>query len=195
MFKHLLALCVAALLAGCIPLTLADSLAAVPRSQLIGTPIIPLAANSPLKQSVQVNNVSRGRGTNPAPTYVVSDFQQALPQSLSAQGILAGAGAQYRLDAAVLEVKQPTFGLSLTVTSTVRYKVTEVATDRVTFDQTITVDYTAAFFDAITAAHRGRLAYAGSIRDNISKFLDQLIGMLGGSGTGPIGALELGRVG
>src|SRR6267154_2742914 len=86
----------AALLAGCIPLTLADALAGVPRSQFIGTPIVPLAANSPLKQSVQVNNVSRGPGTNPAPTYVVSDFQQALSQSLSAQGILAGAGAQYR---------------------------------------------------------------------------------------------------
>ena len=186
MFKYLVMMCVAASLAAC----------ATPAqvSAMIGAPTVPFAANSPLKQSVQVSNVSGGQNTNPLWTSEVgnSEFQQALQQSLSRQGMVAAASARYRLDATLMEVKQPIFGFSYTVTSTVRYTVTEIAGGRVAFDQTITADFTATVSDAFSGVERLRVANEGSIKNNLSRFLDQVIGMLGAA---PISALKLGTVG
>jgi len=176
MLKHIpaLSLCVAALLAGC---------ASVPdlgTRLVVGTPTMPLAANSPLKQSVQVNNVSDGKpasfwSDSTLNSAVVKLLPQALEITLSEQGMLAAAGAQHSLDAVVLDVK-----LSLpvtTISSTVRYVITDVATGRVTFDQTIVADYTVKFIDQPLAYYAEPRAFDGSIRNNISKFLDQLIAL------------------
>jgi hypothetical protein len=189
MFKRLLALCVAALLAGCsLAAAVLVTLPPLPNLEtqlVVGTPTVPLAANSPLNQRVQVNNVSDGQDRRPRLTSAaVRVFPQALQLSLSAQGILGHAGAAYSLDAAVLEVKEP-FGFSTTVTSTVSYMVKEVVTGRIIFDKTITADSTAKFGDHPSLSRREPLAFVGSLSNNISKFLDQLIAMFGDSGIGP----------
>ena len=173
MLKYIAILCSAIWLSACAAAAKVDA--------MIGAPMVPLAATSPLKQTIQVSNVSGGRDTNPLWASQVgnADFQQALEKSLSAQGILATGNAKYRLDAALVELKQPLLGLDLKVTSTVRYRVTEVSTGRMAFDQTITADFTAGIGDAVIAVERLRLANEGSIKTNLSKFLDQLIGSLG----------------
>ena len=138
---------------------------------------MPLAANSPLKESLEVNNVSDGKGTT---SYLNSGAVMLLPQALqitlSAEGMLAAAGGQRSLDAVVLDVKEP-LSLDTTIISTVRYVVTDVATGRVTFDQTIVADYTVKLVDQPLGYYRLRDAFDGSIKNNISKFLDQLIAM------------------
>jgi uncharacterized lipoprotein YajG len=176
MMKYLVIFCSAIWLSACATAAKVDS--------MIGTPTVQMPAMSPLKGSVQVTNVSGGRDTNPLWTSQVGngDFQQALEKSLSAQGILASGDAKYRLEAALVELKQPLLGLDMKVTSTVRYRVTEVSTGRMAFDQTITADYTATVGDAFVAVERLRLANEGSIKTNLSKFLDQLIGNLGNGG-------------
>src|SRR5258705_13878697 len=103
MFKHLLALCVATFLASCAPIPKLGT------RLVVGTPTVPLAANFPLKQSVQVNNVSDGKGTTSfwsnsrLNSAAVMLLPQALEITLSEQGMLAAAGAQRSLDAVVLE--------------------------------------------------------------------------------------------
>ena len=186
MFKHLLALCVATFLASCAPIPELGT------RLVVGTSTVPLAANSPLRQSVQVNNVSDDKDTHYATSFwfqtsrlnsaAVMLLPQALEITLSAQGMLAAAGAQRSLDAVVLEVKEP-LGLSTTIISTVRYVLTDVATGRVTFDQTIVADYTVKLGDQPIAYYREPIAFDGSIRNNISKFLDQLIAMPSDSGS------------
>jgi hypothetical protein len=177
MFKHLLAACVATFLASC------ASLPELGTRLVVGTATVPLAANSPLKESLEVNNVSDGKGTT---SYLSSGAVRLLPQALqitlSAEGMLAAAGGQRSLDAVVLDVKEP-LSLDTTIISTVRYVVTDVATGRVTFDQTIVADYTVKLVDQPLGYYRLRNAFDGSIKNNISKFLDQLIATPGDSGS------------
>ena len=148
---------------------------------MIGTSMFELSEFSPLRRSVLVNHVSGGQKTNPLWRSEVGDpeFQQALQLSLAMQGITTAAGARYSLDAVLMEVRQPLLGFDLTVTSTVRYILTEAPTKRVVFDKTITAAYTATTDDAFNGVERLRLANEGSIRTNLSEFLDQLIDALG----------------
>ena len=76
---------------------------------MIGAPTAPVPENSPLKQAVQVNNVSGGQSTNPLWTSKVGnpEFQDALQQSLSAQGLLGQGPTRYRLDAILMQLEQP----------------------------------------------------------------------------------------
>jgi hypothetical protein len=188
-FKYIALLCVVASLGGCATPAQVNS--------MIGVATVQLADNSPLKKSVQVDNVSGGQATNPLWTSQVGspEFMQALQQSLGIQGIAAADGARYKLDAVLVELKQPIIGFDFTVTSTVRYTLRETATNRVAFDQTITAEYTATVSDAFIGVERLRLANEGSIKNNLSKFLDQLIGTLGTGGAGRISALTLGFIG
>ena len=185
MFKHLPGLCVAVLLAGCIEIPELGT------RLVVGTPTVPLAAKSVLGRSLQVNNVSEGKGTKSIwsnsrlNSAAVMLLPQALEITLSAQGMLAAAGAQRSLDAVVLEVKEP-LALNTTIISTVRYVLTDVATGGVTFDQTIIADYTVTLIDQPLGYYREPIAFDGSIRNNISKFLDQLIAM--GSQAEPAGS-------
>ena len=166
---------------------------------MIGSPTVQLLGNSPLKESLRLNAVSGGQSTNPLWTSQVGnpEFQEALRQSLLKQGIIAGNEARYQLDTVLVELKQPFAGFDLTVTSSVRYTIKEITTNRVAFDQTVTASYTANFSDSIIggAVERLRLANEGSIRSNISQFLDQLIRTLGTSAPGVMSAVKLGTVG
>jgi hypothetical protein len=178
MFKHLLAACVAILLASC------ASLPELGTRLVVGTATVPLAANSPLKESLEVNNVSDRRdNTVWGGTAAVRALSQGLQISLSAEGMLAVVGAQRSLDAELLEIKLHGFSVDYSIVSTVRYTITDGATGRVTFDQTIVADYTAKFVDHPFTDPRLRAAFDGSLKNNISKFLDQLITMPGDSGS------------
>jgi hypothetical protein len=139
-----------------------------------------------------VNNVSGGQSTNPLWTSKVGnpEFQEALQQSLSAQGLLGQDQTRYRLDAMLMELKQPLIGFDLTVSSKIRYVVIDTTTNQMSFDQTVTADFTAGVGDAVLAVERLRLANEGSIKSNISKFLDQWIQSAGSRGT-PVSALHL----
>lgn len=99
---------------------------------MIGTPTVQLLGNSPLKQSLRVNPVSGGQSTNPLWTSQVGnpEFQEALRQSLSKQGIVASNEARYQLDTVLVELKQPLIGLDLTVASAIHYTIREITTLR-----------------------------------------------------------------
>ena len=142
-----------------------------------------IADDSPVREAFAVGSVTGGKETNPLWTSEVSniDFAEALRQSLAAHAMLSSVGGKYRLDATMLKLKQPFAGFNMTVTSTVRYTATDIASGAVVFDETIETPYTAEVGDSFLAVKRLQLANEGSIKGNISKLIELLIAKLGGA--------------
>jgi hypothetical protein len=132
---------------------------------------------SRLRQAVAVGQVEGGRETNPLWTSQVSDagFAAALRQSLATHAMLALGGETFRLDAALLALDQPLAGLDLEVRSRVRYRLTHAATGRTALEREVEAAYTAPFSAAFYAVERLRLANEGAIRENIRRFLRDLV--------------------
>lgn len=134
-------------------------------------------ATSPLRHNLAIRDVTGGQETNPMwKSNIGSDeFEQALEGSLRAVGLLAPRQAGTHMLTVHLEkVEQPILGISMTVTATVRYTVTERATGKDVFAKTITVPYTASFGDALLGVERLRLANEGAIRENITQLIDDI---------------------
>ncbi|MEC7816012.1 MAG: hypothetical protein VX939_07050 [Pseudomonadota bacterium] len=128
-----------------------------------------------LENNVNVASVSGGEETNPAWTSEIDDdaFVGALKQSLRNQGLLSGEG-QYQLEALLLEVDQPMFGLDMEVTTHVKYILTKRDNGEVLLNETIVAPYTATVGDAFAAIKRLRLANEGSGNANIEGLLEKL---------------------
>jgi hypothetical protein len=126
-------------------------------------------------QAVKIVNVSGGTETNPLLWSEVAsgDFRQALESSLKATGYLGATdSAPLSLTAAMLELKQPLAGLDLSVTSRVRYSVTD-ASGRLVFDETVAATGTAKMGESLMATERLRLANEYAVRENIKAFIER----------------------
>ncbi len=134
------------------------------------------AYDTALEDNVDVTNVSGGEKTNPAWTSEIDNdaFAGALKQTLQKQELLAGSG-RYQLEALLLEVDQPMFGLDFEVTTHVRYILTDRENNgAVVLNETVVAPYTATIGDAFAAIKRLRLANEGSGKANIQGLLDKL---------------------
>ncbi len=148
-----------------------------------------ISANSNLREAVGVGQVSGGKETDPAIKAlnvimtglpVVTDvpnsvLAEALRQSLSVRTMLASRDERFRLEASLIELKQPMMGFDMTVTSKVRYRLTRLSDNVIVFEREITAPFTAAFSSSLLGVERVKLANEGSIRENISQFLAALI--------------------
>lgn len=136
-----------------------------------------LADGSRLRQAVALGVVDGGKETSPLWTSQVSNeaFAQALRQSLATHAMLAIGGGAYRLDASLLELKQPLAGFNMEVTARVRYRLTRAADGATVFEREITSPFSAAFNSAFAGVERLRLANEGAVRENIRQFLAALI--------------------
>lgn len=129
-----------------------------------------------LQQSILVATISGGKKTNPAWTSQVDDtsFKSALEASLKARKLLAEGPGKYTLTVKLLELKQPLMGIDMTVSSKAQYTLKEAAKDKVIYDKTVDVSYTAKMSDSMVGMTRLRLANEGSIKANMAQFLDEL---------------------
>ncbi len=140
---------------------------------------LPSADNSfpdALQHSMCVRSVTGGEATNPLWAAKVSNqaFQSALAQSMDAAGLSASSAAcKYSVDANLLGLAQPSFGLDFEVTSHVNYKVYDPAAQPVMLE-TISAAYTAKFSEAALAVERLQRANEGAIRGSITQFLEKL---------------------
>jgi hypothetical protein len=136
-----------------------------------------IAETSRLRGAVAVGAVEGGRDTNPLWTSQVSnqDFAQALRQSLATHALLASGGGAYRLDAALLELRQPIGGFDLEVKATVKYRLFRRADGALVWETVIANAHNAPFRAALFANERLRLANEGAVRANIRDFLSALI--------------------
>jgi hypothetical protein len=138
-----------------------------------------LTANTPLKKSVAVTEVTGGRETNPMWSSQVSSesFQRALELSLRNVGLsdpLISAN-KYHLTADILQVSQPMLGLDMTVTANVRYSLIDTSTRKEVFSKVIAGSYTAKFSDAFAGVERLKLANEGAAKTNIQLLVDELL--------------------
>ncbi len=130
-----------------------------------------------LYQSMELAEVSGGKKTNPLWTSQIGneEFQKALLNSLQAHALISVSETKYKLTAKLLKIKQPLMGLSLTVKSSIKYELMDVLTQKIVYDETVDVEYTAEFGDSFLASKRLQLANEGAIKDNILKFITNLI--------------------
>ena len=173
MKRFLLVAALATGLAGCAEAARVDQMAAIP------TTALPTA--STLQHAVQVSGVTGGTKTNPMWMSKVGDaeFQAALSSSLGTAGMLANGEARYRLEAKLLQLKQPMIGFDMAVDSRVHYTLTETGTGKAVFDRDVIATYTATVGDAFLAVKRLQLANEGSIKKNIQQFMDEVIAETG----------------
>jgi len=143
-------------------------------------PIASLGASSssPFLNNLRLADVSGGKETNPMWTSQVSGaaYELALRNSLEANNLIlkSNPDPKFELHARLSELDQPLFGLNFTVKSKVLYDVVEIKTRKSWFDKEILASYTATFGDSPMAIVRLRLANEGSIRKNITKFINEL---------------------
>lgn len=143
---------------------------------MIVSPDASIGQNPKLKGKVALGNIAGGQETNPLWTSQVDNqsFTEALRGSLNAFGYLAGnsAAASYKVDANLMSLVQPAFGLTLDVKSNIQYTV---ATGNTIKEHIIEATGSAGFSDAAVAITRLRLANERSIKENITLFLKQLL--------------------
>lgn len=139
----------------------------------------PNASSTPIKAEQKgkfvVKNVGGGKATNPMWTSQVSKeaFDAALRESLDNAGLTSTtpSNAQYKIDADLVSLKQPLFGLTFDVVSTVNYRVYKEGFEKLF---PITATGTATTSDAIVAITRLKIANEKSIQQNITAFIKQL---------------------
>lgn len=150
-----------------------------------------VTSQSKLFEAVTVGPVDGGKKTNPLWTSEVSneDFAEALRQSFAAHAMLATDTGDYRLDAELVKLKQPVMGIDMSVTSDVKYVLTNVATGAVIFEDTISEKYTAKMSDAFVGVKRLQLANEGSIKANISTLIEMMINKVDGM-SAPMASIE-----
>lgn len=140
-----------------------------------------IATETPLKHNLSLRSVSGGESTNPLWISKVSgdDFRKAFEQSLKTTMLLASDQSKsiYLLDAKLISLDQPLFGLDIKVTATVEYSLEEKATGRRVFTKTISTPFTATFSDAAIAVIRVQIANEGAVRENIEKIIDELLSL------------------
>ncbi|OZG74786.1 hypothetical protein BTA51_05610 [Hahella sp. CCB-MM4] len=130
-----------------------------------------------LQHSIELTDVKGGESTNPLWTSEIGnpEFTSALRQSLHQQNLLGSEDqTKYELTANLISVDQPLLGLDMEVITLVEYSLTEKATGKSIFKQSIQAPYTATVGDSFIAIERLRLANEGSARENISQLLNKL---------------------
>jgi len=164
--KRASTLLVMAVLSGC---------AAAPANKqaMVVTPVATVSAEQ--KGQFVVNSVAGGKATNPFWTSQVSNesFEAALKESLALSGLgtATGSDAKYKVDADLVSLKQPMFGLTFDVVSTVNYKVYGEGVNKVF---PVVATGTATTSDAFVAITRLKIANEKSIQENIKAFIKQL---------------------
>jgi hypothetical protein len=138
---------------------------------------IPGSPSPQVAKSVAVTQVVGGEATDALGTSQIDnpEFKKALVRSLRAAGLLsADAHPKYVVSADIMFVKQPYFGVDMTVTSRIRYTLKEASTGAVVFSEEVVARFTATMGDSLVGTQRLRLANEGSARKSIAALIAKL---------------------
>lgn len=126
--------------------------------------------------AIGVGQVSGGHPTSSLGVSQVSDadLRDALVRTLMEAGLGQTSGSRFQLDATLQRLEQPFAGFAMTVTATIAYRLTEVATGRVVYDNTITTPATATLDDAIDGNARLKIANERAVRANLRQLIEAL---------------------
>ena len=126
--------------------------------------------------AITVAPVSIGTDTSTPWTSQVgsADFQEALVRTLTFANLANQQNGRFRLDAVLLRLERPYAGFAMTVTASVAYRLTEIATGAVVYQETRTSLGSASLNDAVTNTNRLRIADERALRANIRKLVEDL---------------------
>lgn len=106
------------------------------------------------------------------------DFVQALQDSIVQAGLFrkatATSPAAYKLDTFIVQLNQPMFGASMTVSMEVNYSLARTNPKEVIWQKALTSTYTAPFSEAFIGATRLRKANEGAARKNIEQAINEM---------------------
>jgi outer membrane murein-binding lipoprotein Lpp len=130
-----------------------------------------------LVKSVGVSQIAGGHETNPLWTSQINNanFKAALEQSLKSANLYnLTNNEKYRLNANLLKLDQPYFGLNYTVKCQVHYTLQDIKTNKFIYDKNISSSYTAKVSDSFYAVKRLEMANEGAARENIAELINDL---------------------
>jgi hypothetical protein len=106
------------------------------------------------------------------------DFALAIRDSFVKAGLfkkaLASGPARYALDTFIVQLNQPMFGASMTVSMEVSYTLSRTEPKEVILKKAISSTYTAAFGEAFVGATRLQMANEGAARKNIEQIIQEI---------------------
>jgi hypothetical protein len=145
-------------------------------------------APAPIARNIKVTLATGGEDATPTIhegiwAWEVSNenLQQALERSLELAGLRAPSAepAAYRLEASLVGLDSlPESLFSVTVTSTIDYKVSPIGQGR-TFQSVVVAKYGTSASESFSGCARYELAGVRAIRENIRSFIDQLVEFYG----------------
>ena len=103
-----------------------------------------------------------------------AEFQEALLRTLTLANLAAAQNGRFRLEAVLLRLERPYAGFAMTVTASIAYRLTEIATGAVVYQETRSSLGTASLNDAVTNTNRLRIADERALRANLRKLLEDL---------------------
>lgn len=157
-------------LAACAPPARSDRMAPAPTGEA------QFAADSPLRDAVELKDVGGGEPATEDTSIGDDQLRQAVQNSLQQYGLLQAddAKARFRLNVTMVRLSPPGAGIDLTVNSQIRYTLARADTGALLFNDVVKASYTARLGDEFVALLRQRLAKEGAIRANIAAFLERL---------------------
>jgi hypothetical protein len=132
------------------------------------------------RNAISVGGVTLGEDTaNPwRSTVAPADIQQQLALTLQRAGLGAPpGGGRYRLDAVLLTLQRPYAGFAMTVSAQIAYRLTDVATGTVVYNQVLTTLGTASLDDAVFNETRLRVADERAVRNNLRALIGELFAL------------------
>jgi hypothetical protein len=102
-----------------------------------------------------------------------AEFQQSLERTLQKARLASASIGRFRLDAA-LKLDQPLISMNTTVTASIAYRLTEVATGAVVYDRTLVTQGTVSYFDMNDGPDRMKYANWRAVVANLRQLVQEL---------------------
>src|SRR4030095_7385005 len=127
------------------------------------------------RNAITVASVIVGQDTATPWTSQVSpaQVQETLAQTLATAKLGSAQNGRFRLDVVLLTLQRPYAGFAMTVTATIAYRLTEVATGIVVYTSTLTTLGTATLDDAVLNDVRLRIADERAVRANLGRLVEE----------------------
>jgi hypothetical protein len=133
-------------------------------------------ASSTLREAIGLRDVGGGEAATEDSNIGDNELRQAVLATLQQNGLVQSDDlkARFRLNVFLVKLSHPGADFSLTVNSQIRYTLARADTGVVLFNDVVKASYTATVGDEFVGFLRLRIAKEGSIRANITAFLERL---------------------
>lgn len=128
------------------------------------------------RDAITVGSVTGGKDTTilHMPYTSNADLRAALVQTLIRANLGRAENGRFRLDVVLQKLDQPFIAFDTTVTATIAYRLTDVATGAVVFDKVLTTPATAKLIEMGVGSERLRLANVRAVSANLQRLVDDL---------------------